>query len=58
VKTEGIAVGAEASLHLMLSRAFALELNYRQATSMANVDYGPTFRDVERFLTARLFGTM
>jgi hypothetical protein len=25
---------------------------------MANVNYGPTFRDVERFLTLRLFGTL
>jgi hypothetical protein len=58
VKMQGIAVGGEASLHLALGAVFGLDLSFRQSTAMANVNYGPTFRDVERFLTLRLFGTM
>jgi hypothetical protein len=58
VKMMGIAVGGEASLHLALGTVFGLDLSFRQSTAMANVNYGSTFRDVERFLTLRLFGTL
>jgi hypothetical protein len=58
VKRQGIALGGEAGLRLALGSIFALDLSYRQSTAMADVNYGPTFRDVERFLTLRLLGTM
>jgi hypothetical protein len=58
VSSMGIALGGEASLRLALGSVFGVEISYRQSTAMANVAYGPTFRDVERFLTARVNGTL
>jgi hypothetical protein len=58
VKSMGIALGGEISLQLALGKVFALDLSYRQSNAMANSAYGQTFRDLERFLTLRLLGTM
>jgi hypothetical protein len=58
VKPMGIAVGGEVSLRLALGAVFALDLSYRQSNAMANSAYGQTFRDLERYLTLRLLGTL
>ena len=58
VESMGVALGVVASVRLALASIFALEISYRQSTAMASVAYGPAFRDIERYLSARLIGTM
>jgi hypothetical protein len=58
VKSMGLAVGGEVSLRLALGAVFGLDLSYRQSNAMANSAYGQTFRDLERYLTLRLLGTL
>jgi hypothetical protein len=43
---------------MALGSVFAIDITYRQSNAMANGTHGPTFLDVERFLMARLSGTM
>jgi hypothetical protein len=58
VGPHGVALGGEAGLRMALGPVFAIDITYRQSNAMANGTHGPTFLDVERFLTARLSGTM
>jgi hypothetical protein len=53
VEATGVALGGEAALALDLSRAFAVELTFRQANALLSAREGDA-SDVERFVTARL----
>jgi hypothetical protein len=56
----GIAVGGEAVLQIPLGRNLALEFAYRESHAFAprEGETGRIFKDVERFATARLAGTL
>jgi hypothetical protein len=58
VASQGVALGAEVHLTLQLSEHFALELNVRQSNALASSTSGPSFSDVERFVTARVVGVL
>jgi hypothetical protein len=58
VAGHGVALGGEVGLRMALGSVFAIDITYRQSNAMANGTHGPTFLDVERFLMARLSGTM
>jgi hypothetical protein len=56
----GIAVGGEAVLQIPLGRRLALEFAYRESHAFAprEGETGRIFKDIERFATARLAGTL
>ncbi|HKU40268.1 MAG TPA: hypothetical protein VJR89_19040 [Polyangiales bacterium] len=58
VNQTGFALGAEASLELRLTEHFLLELQFRQSNALASSTNDPSFRDVERFFTARWAGEL
>ena len=57
VARQGVAWGGEASLTLAFTPTWAVGIHYRESHAMAGGPAGRPFRDIERYLTARIEGT-
>ena len=58
VRPHGLAVGGEAALEVVLGRRWTVAATYRELRAWLDSAQGGTFRDVTRFITARLSGVL